>query len=283
MELFIEIVKFVLYTAIIIVVAKYILVNLLRNFAESLNLTPKVVGNVAGISTSIPELLTVSLAAISGLASVGIYNVISSNIINLLLYMISTFYNKNINRIKNQAIKVDLILVIFTILIPIFLIHNGLEDNLSIVPLFILLLLLFYFINYRTHNYFLKKCEKIINDSIEEEEKYKKNKLNLIIKYSIYIIFVGILLFIVGNLLSNTLENLCIHFNIHESIMGIILGFATSIPEMITFFEAQKHNKISNNDMLGVVEATNNLLTSNVLNLFVIQSIGIILLRNFQN
>lgn len=282
MELLFEIIKFIFYTAIIIAIAKYILVSLLRNFAESLNLKPKIIGNIAGIATSIPELLTISLASITGLAYTGIYNVISSNIINLILYIVSTIYNKNIKILRNQAIKIDLILVIFTIFIPIFIINMNLEKDLSIIPIFILLFILFYFINHRTHNYYLKNYEKVIENNILEEERYKKNKTNLIIKYSIYIIIVGILLFFVGNLLSNTLENLCNKFNIKESFIGIILGFATSIPELITFFESQKYNKNSNNDLLGVVESTNNLLTSNILNLFIIQSIGILLLKMFQ-
>lgn len=282
MNLMTEISKFIFYTVIIIIVAKYILVNLLRNFAESLNLKPKVVGNIAGVATSIPELLTISLASITGLAYTGIYNVISSNIINLILYLLAIIYNKNVKILKNQAIRVDLILVLFTIMIPIILINMNLESNILIVPMFVILFLVFYFINNRTHNYYLKKYEQMIIHDILEEEKYKKNKMKLTIKYSIYIILVGVLLFIVGNLLSITLENLCKSFNIAESFMGILLGFATSIPELITFFEAQKHNKNTNNDILGVVESTNNLLTSNVLNLFIIQSIGIILLSIFQ-
>ena len=66
-------------------------------------------------------------------------------------------------------------------------------------------------------------------------------------------------------------------FSLSQTIIGILLGFITSIPELITFFEAQKHYKEQkSNELLGVVEATNNLLTSNMLNLFIIQSIGLI-------
>ena len=50
------------------------------------------------------------------------------------------------------------------------------------------------------------------------------------------------------------------------------------MPELITFFESQRHYKKVDDDMLGVVEATNNLLTSNILNLFAIQTIGIIII-----
>ena len=42
-----------------------------------------------------------------------------------------------------------------------------------------------------------------------------------------------------------------------------------------------QHYAKSKNDILGVVEATNNLLTSNMFNLFIIQSIGIIVYAIF--
>ena len=91
------------------------------------------------------------------------------------------------------------------------------------------------------------------------------------------LIISGILLFLIGNLLGDNLENLCNRFNVPEMVVGIVLGFVTSLPELITFFESQKHHKNAQNDILGVVEATNNLLMSNILNLFIIQSIGIII------
>ena len=96
--------------------------------------------------------------------------------------------------------------------------------------------------------------------------------------YVAILIGIGVVLYFVGELLGDTLGNLCNRFNISQVVLGILLGFITSIPELITFFESQKHHKKeSGDDMLGVVEATNNLLTSNVLNLFIIQSIGILI------
>ena len=96
--------------------------------------------------------------------------------------------------------------------------------------------------------------------------------------YIFLLVITGILLFVVGDLLGNTLENLCNIFGISQTIIGILLGFITSIPELITFFESQKHyKKNKDDDILGVVEATNNLFTSNIMNLFVIQTIGILI------
>ena len=84
-----------------------------------------------------------------------------------------------------------------------------------------------------------------------------------------------------GNLLGNTLESLNNIFNIPEWIIGIILGFVTSIPELITFIEAQKHHSKNSKEIQGVVEATSNLFASNMLNLFVIESIGIVMFITF--
>ena len=55
--MFLEIIKFVLYAGLIVLIAKYVLVVTLRRLAENLNLKPKTVGNIAGYATSVPELL----------------------------------------------------------------------------------------------------------------------------------------------------------------------------------------------------------------------------------
>lgn len=278
-----EFLKFILYSGIIVIISKYILVTTLRNLAETLNLKPKTVGDIAGYATSMPELLTIGASSFNGLISASIVNVLSSNLINIIQYLASILLNKNHQAFKNKAIKIDLILVIITIIIPVFLVMMNIEINLSIVPIFILLYILLKKINDNVHKLYLKKEDEILEKEIEKEEKWQRNNKKKTIKYVIYLFLTGILLFVVGNLLGDTLESLCNIFNISQTIIGILLGFITSIPELITFFEAQKHYKKNKekNDILGVVEATNNLLTSNILNLFVIQSIGIIIYTIF--
>ena len=73
--LFYEFVKFVIYSGVIVLISKYILVRTLRNLAENLNLKPKTVGDIAGYATSVPELLTISASSIRGLTSASIYNI----------------------------------------------------------------------------------------------------------------------------------------------------------------------------------------------------------------
>ena len=276
--LFYEFVKFVIYSGVIVLISKYILVRTLRNLAENLNLKPKTVGDRAGYATSVPELLTISASSIRGLTSASIYNILSSNIINLVQYIGSILLNKNRKAFENKAIKIDIILVLLTITIPLLLMWLNIELNIKIVPIFVLLYILFIYINSNVYKLYLSLQDRELEKKIQKEGEREAGNTRKTLLYVVILIVTGILLFVVGDLLGETLENLASLFNVSETIIGVLLGFATSIPELITFFEAQKHYKNQNSDdILGVVEATNNLLTSNILNLFVIQTIGILI------
>lgn len=272
----IEIIKFIIYSGLIVLISKYILVTTLRKLAEALDLKAKTVGDIAGYATSVPEFLTITTSSLRGLGKASVYNILSSNVINLIQYLSTIILNRNLKKLKNKAIKIDLILVVITIIIPVLFLKFNVQLNLFTVPLFIVLYIIFKLFNSIVHKLYLKEEDKNLELEIENEKMLEKGNKAKIIKYCVYLIVTGILLFIIGELLGNTLENLCKMFNVSELVVGIFLGFMTSLPELITFFESQKHHKQFADDMLGVVEATNNLLTSNILNLFVIQSIGIL-------
>ena len=273
--MFLELIKFLIYSILIVLISKYILVRLLRSLALNLNLSSKAVGNIAGIATSIPELLTVSFSAFAGLISTSVFNIISSNTINLCQYILAVFLNKNQKQLKKRGLKIELLLVVFTILIPIFMLVLNIDFEIQVVPIFILLFIFFYYINSNLHKlYFKKEDEEISN---EQNNSKKKSKTFITIKYIIYLLITSVVLYWIGDQLSIVLEELAKIFNISEIVLGIALGFITSLPELITFFESQKHHKEEKTE--GIVEATNNLLASNTLNLFVIQSIGIIITK----
>lgn len=291
MKLLWEVVQFLFYTGLIVIISKYVLVRTLRSLAENLKLKPKTVGDIAGVATSVPELLTISASSLSGLNTAGIYNIISSNVINLIQYFAAILLNKNQKFFRNKAIFIDVILVIITIILPILVVWVGVEVDLKMVPILILLYIGFVRIDRNVHKLYLKDAEeandvgdvKNVGDMKKakhaNKEGQKGSRINkkAVAKNICILIITAVLLFCVGELLGNTLENLCRKFNVPELMIGIILGFATSIPELITFFEAQKHHSKEQNNIHGVVEATNNLLTSNMMNLFIIQSIGILI------
>lgn len=274
----IVIIKFIIYSMLIVVISKYILVKILRKLSENLKLKPHTIGNITGIATSVPEFLTVSISSFKGLMETSIYNIFSSNLINLLQYSISIILTKNYKELKNKGILYNIILSMITIVIPIILITLKIELNIYIVPIFIFLYFTFFYISNKIHKKFLKMQDKELEnqEKIKEEKERKINKKTYV--YIVYLILTSASLYLIGNELGNTLEQLAKIFKISENILGLLLGFITSIPELITFFESQKHyNKQKENKLLGVIEATNNLLTSNMLNLFIIQNIGIII------
>ena len=276
--MFIEIIKFIIYSGLIVLISKYILVTTLRKLAEAMNLKAKTVGDIAGYATSVPELLTITTSSIRGLTGASVYNILSSNVINLIQYLGAIFLNKNTSKLRNRAITTDLILVFFTIVIPIVFLKFDIELKLAVVPLFIILYVLFRILNNYVHKLYLKNEDAELEEEIEEERLVEGKNSKKVILYIGVLIVTGVLLFIIGELLGDTLENLCNLFGVSEVIVGVLLGFVTSLPELITFFESQKHYKDVQDDMLGVVEATNNLLTSNILNLFAIQTVGILIL-----
>lgn len=274
----IEFIKFIVFSLGIVAISKYLLVPILRKIALKLNLGPKAVGNITGVVTSVPEFLTVCFSAASGFIGTSIYNILSSNVINLVQYIFSIYLNKNQKYLKNRAIITDIILVIITIFIPVIIVASNIQTGVITVIIFVILLAVFYYINNNVHKLYLQKEDKEI-EAEEIAENKPESKKNIIL-YWIALIAVAVLLYIVGELLSSSLTNLSNSFGLPEFVLGILLGFITSLPELITFSEAQKKEKEKNSEIsnkLGVIEATNNLLTSNILNLFVIQSIGIIL------
>lgn len=223
----------------------------------------------------------------AGLIEASVYNILSSNIINFVQYLFSIFLNQNQKKLKNKALKIDIILVMCTIIIPIVMTIFNVDFNIKVIPLFIILFIFFYYLNFKVHQFYLENnLEKLNKDTIDynklKTNKIKKEKDNKIrrLKILIYIVFLicisGVLYFI-GNNLNIVLSKLCNLFNIPEQLIGFTLGFVTSIPELITFFESQKEYKKTENSELGVIEATNNLLTSNILNLFVVQTISIVI------
>ena len=269
----IEIGKFLIYSILIVVISKFILVKALRKLAENLELKSRTIGNIAGIATSIPEFLTVTVSSFRGLMGTSLYNIISSNVINFIQYSISLIINKNNQAIKNKGIIIQNVLVILTIIFPIILLKLENTFNIVRVCILVFMYILFYWISKKIHEKYLKYEDIKIAEIIKEDGE-RKNRKSFI--YVGDILTAGILLYFIGDALGNVLENLSNYFGIAEWVLGILLGFITSIPELVTFFESQNYyKKEEDQNLLGVIEATNNLLTSNMLNLFIIQAIGI--------
>ena len=143
--------------------------------------------------------------------------------------------------------KITILAVGFGLRPTVFLILNLYPFN-SII--FVLLMALFYYINYNAHKLYLEKEEKeILEEEIKEEKeeyRFKRKNKKIIILYWIYLILIAVALYVIGELLSKSLTNLSNIFGLPELVLGILLGVITSIPELITFIEAQRKEKNKN-------------------------------------
>ena len=256
MSLTIELIKFLLLSLGIVLVAKFLLANYIRKLSEIINLNPKITGQITGITTSAPELLSVISATSIGLIDTSIFNILSSNIINVCLFLFSLYINKNFKYFKNFknlfGIKMDIIITIITIIIPIILIITSTHTNSILVPVFAIAFLLCMRISqvaYKNSSINIELNNKSINLS-----KAKRNKK--IICYIFFLLVSAYLLYILSSFLEINLNNLCRNFNISQFIIGILLGIITSMPELITFLSSQKYYKFDNNEkgFYGVIE-----------------------------
>ena len=277
MYFLLKLVEFVIYSILIVFITKNFLIKILRTLAGVLDLDSKVVGDITGFATSMPELISVFFTALEGMFVTVIFNILSSNIINAVQYVISIYSNKNQKFLDNDALKSDIVMVAITILIPAVAIIFNIELNIGFVPILIMLFILFYIINRNAHKLYLSQIKTKQTKEGEKESKGREEKKKTAIRNIIFLIIVGIILFIIGELLGSVVKNLNEIFNFPQWVIGIALGFITSIPELITFVESQRHSNKEDNNIAGVVEATNNLLTSNIINLFVVLTIGIVI------
>lgn len=149
-----------------------------------------------------PELLTVFFSSLQGMFDTSIYNIISSNVINFTQYITSVVINKNGKVLQNRALKIELGIVVFTILIPLAMIVFGINANITIVPIFILAFIMLYYI--KGNAYKVYKIQDINSEEIrkiEEEKKWVRHKEKKAVTTVLQLFGVGVILFFVGNLL----------------------------------------------------------------------------------
>ena len=284
---------FIILVLGIVVVTRNMMISSIRKIAVYLRWNTKIVGQILGYATSMPEFLNAFVSASIVMISTSIYNVISSNIINVVFVLLSTFMCKRTKSIIHKKFIVDYIMTVISILLPIILIQFGIADKITVIPLFIIFYLVFLFISSKT-NYF-KEGEEELEDERKEikreekKEKLKTRRLNKVRKQrvitSFIILFLSfIVLYLLGDRLSIVLEKLGKEFGVPEIILGIIIGIATSLPELLSFFSSYKrHSRCTNtNKDKGAVEVINNLVASNVANLCIIQTLAIIVFIIFK-
>lgn len=250
--------------AVIICCVKFGLLRGLHNLASAFNWSSKARGQATGYATSIPELVTLIAAGLAGVWEAGLWNIASSNIINAGLMLIAVLRYRQLSDLFNWRFLDELGFAALAIAVPITLMSAGMDTAWYVIPV-----LFAFFLVYRI-------IDKRVNppDEVVASAKQSTGNLStgLILLSSALVVIV-----IAGVFLGNATANVVEHMGISPAYAGWILGFTTSIPEMISFFAiyaaASKEGTL--HDLNDTQEVLDNLTSSNMSNVGIVYPLGL--------
>lgn len=249
----------------IILSVKYGLLRAIDNIANARNWSTKVRGQVTGYATSIPEFVCLVSAGLAGVWEAGLWNIASSNMINVGLMLVAVSCYKQFGELFNMRFADEIGFAALAVTVPVVLMTFGMDTQWYVVPI-----LLGFFIVYLL-------VDKKVNRPGQEEESSQRAAGNLwlgIILGLTALIAIGIAGMFLGSATAGVVQQM----GVHPAIAGWILGLVTSIPEMVTFFAvysvAQREGKLR--DLNDTQEALDNLTGSNMANVGIVYPIGLL-------
>ena len=218
-----------------------ILISSAVTIAQRFHLSPFVIGlTVVAIGTSAPELLVSLSGVLKGHSDVAIYNVIGSNISNILLVLAVAAMILPIP-IRKNTLQLDWpVMMGFSIVVSVFILDLRLSSREGI---FLLVLLLGFVI------FSLYRSRRDTSDDLREDNKKRPLTLALVL---VLISSAGLTLG--ADLLVDNAVIVASKFNISERIISVsLIAVGTSIPELTTSAIAafRKETDISIGNIIG--------------------------------
>jgi Ca2+/Na+ antiporter len=256
----------------IIVVARFALYEPAQKLARAANLSRATTGQLLGYLTSAPELVATIFVAGTGLFAVVSYNILGSNIVNVLLAGVAALWFKQVRGLSGGVFRLEQVIILISIIIPIVLLVTGqdsaLWSGLALFAAYIAYLLV------------MRKRHEAVGPVEDEDASQSWGESKPRVVSQILILAAGLVsLYFLGDVLGDAIYDLGTAFSVSAVILGGLTAVATSLPELTTFFASYAAHRRSKTD--GNQEVMHNLMASNVLNLFVIQAIGVVIFQVF--
>ncbi|MCG8649781.1 MAG: hypothetical protein MI861_08105, partial [Pirellulales bacterium] len=134
----------VVSAATIIFFVRYGLLRGIDHVARAMKWTAKARGQLTGYATSVPEFVCLVSAGLAGVWEAGLWNIASSNIINLLLMLSAVSVYRQFGDLVNRRFLDELIFALLAIAVPVVLMRFGVDTQWYLVPI-----LLAFFVVYR--------------------------------------------------------------------------------------------------------------------------------------
>jgi Ca2+/Na+ antiporter len=251
--------------ASIIALVKFGLLRGIDNIANSMNWSAKARGQVTGYATSVPELVCLVSAGLAGVWEAGLWNIASSNIINVGLMLTAVLYHRQFGELLNRRFADEVCFAALAVVVPLVLMRSGMDTQWYLVPI-----LLGFFVIYQVVDTRVNRPDKKEEDP---PEAVGSLPFGLILGLSALIAIA-----VAGMFLGDATADVVKQMGVQPAIAGWILGVVTSIPEMVSFFAvygaAKREGKLQ--DLNDTQEALDNLTGSNMANVGIAYPIGLL-------
>ena len=245
----------------IIGLVKYGLVPGIDRASASLGWSLKARGKATGYATSVPELVTLVAAGLSGVWEAGLWNIASSNIINVSLATAALLVCRRGRDLLDRRFVKELSFAGLGIIAPLLLMQLQLDQHPSVVLVLLLCFGLYLWVD--------------TSDGEVPEDQYGEDNGPL---GALFLCLFSLgLIAVAGNFLGSATRDVVQTMGVPAIAAGWILGVVTSLPEAVTFFEvfSTKRAGETPNRKAQIQELLDNLAASNMSNSGLIYPLGL--------
>ncbi len=261
-----DLVILVLSAATIVASVRYLLVPGIGRVGAVLKFSAKLRGQIIGYATSVPEFTVLMAGAFNGVFNAGMWNIASSNIINLVLFLVTVVAFRQQLDLRNKSFSDEITFGILSIIIPLgmFVLHIGTGYGTALG-------LVIFFVLYKVLDKRLNKAGKpAIVPPGSESSTWWGGSIMLVAGVAVILL--------AGRFLGASAGALVKQLHVPAWAVGWILGLVTSVCELASFIEIYRIHrpKDSPTHIKDTQEALDALVASNISNLGLILPLGMV-------
>ncbi len=264
--MFFNFVILALCACVTVAAVRLLVIHGIEIICQTLRFSSKTKGQIIGYATSLPEFVIIVASAFAGVFDAGFWNIASSNIINALLFFSAVIFYKQQSDLFNAVFIDEVIFALVSIAVPLLMLKMDVGMT-SGTAVFLILL----FVSYRVIDHFV---------NLEKMEESDSSVVGPGILKGVCALIAGVLIIVVsGWFLGESAKSLILETGTSAWLVGWILGFITSIPELTSFFEIYRLEKKKKRLHLisDTQQALDALVASNTSNLGIILPVGMII------
>ncbi len=254
----------ILLTGLIVSAVRFLIVPAIDRISLALRFGSKTRGQILGYVTSLPELVIVVSSAAAGVFAAGFWNIASSNIINIVLFLGAVVIFRQSRDLQRTAFIDEISFGLFSVILPLALYALNVQGSV-----FTAASLLVVFVVYKMLDRRLNRRTVETTTSGPVSVKLFPALLSLVS---------GVILIVTaGWFLGVVAAELVVELGVSAWAIGWILGFTSSLPELSGFFVIFLKYKRAGT-LAGIddtQEALDTLVASNMCNLGVILPVGV--------